>query len=45
MLKQIGEGENLPIIQRSVSQPEKKIRIYMEGCFDLMHSGHYNALR
>lgn len=20
-------------------------RLYFDGCFDLMHSGHYNALR
>jgi len=25
-----------------VSEP---VRIYVDGCFDLMHSGHYNALR
>lgn len=24
---------------------EKKDRIYMDGCFDLMHSGHFNAIR
>lgn len=23
----------------------KKIRGYIDGCFDLMHSGHYNAIR
>merc|ERR1711968_199998 len=23
----------------------EKPRIYVDGCFDLMHSGHYNALR
>lgn len=21
------------------------IRIYLDGCFDMIHSGHYNALR
>ncbi len=23
----------------------KPVRIYLEGCWDLMHSGHYNAIR
>ena len=27
-------------------QPRKKlVRGYLDGCFDLMHSGHYNAIR
>ena len=24
---------------------EQPVRIYVDGCFDLLHSGHYNALR
>jgi ethanolamine-phosphate cytidylyltransferase len=28
--------------QNGLSKP---VRIYMDGCFDIMHSGHYNALR
>eukprot|EP01103_Thecamoeba_quadrilineata_P003223 TRINITY_DN13023_c0_g1_i1.p1 TRINITY_DN13023_c0_g1~~TRINITY_DN13023_c0_g1_i1.p1 ORF type:complete len:421 (-),score=91.69 TRINITY_DN13023_c0_g1_i1:145-1377(-) len=24
---------------------KKKIRAYLDGCFDIMHSGHYNAIR
>lgn len=27
------------------SNPRKKIRLFMDGCFDIMHSGHFNALR
>jgi ethanolamine-phosphate cytidylyltransferase len=23
----------------------KPVRIYVDGCFDMIHSGHYNALR
>eukprot|EP00474_Spongospora_subterranea_P008635 CRZ09093.1 hypothetical protein [Spongospora subterranea] len=37
----------------STSQPcfdsafsnKKPVRVYVDGCFDIMHSGHYNALR
>jgi len=25
--------------------PRKPIRTYIDGCFDIMHSGHYNAIR
>ena len=25
--------------------PPKQLRIYVDGCWDLCHSGHYNALR
>jgi ethanolamine-phosphate cytidylyltransferase len=24
---------------------KKPMRIYVDGCFDLMHYGHFNALR
>jgi ethanolamine-phosphate cytidylyltransferase len=24
---------------------KKPIRTYIDGCFDIMHSGHYNAIR
>lgn len=24
---------------------DKPIRVYIDGCFDIMHSGHYNAIR
>src|SRR5688572_24829112 len=24
---------------------KKPVRVYIDGCFDIMHSGHYNAVR
>jgi len=30
--------------QKSIP-PKKPIRVYLDGCFDLMHAGHYNAIR
>ncbi len=24
---------------------KKPVRVYIDGCFDIMHSGHYNAIR
>jgi ethanolamine-phosphate cytidylyltransferase len=32
-------GLNSPAIKR------EPVRIYIDGCFDLIHSGHYNAIR
>ena len=29
----------------STLQVKKPVRIYIDGCFDLIHSGHYNAIR
>ena len=29
----------------SSSTPTKPVRTYIDGCFDIMHSGHYNAIR
>lgn len=31
-----------PKLDSNIGDPD---RIYMDGCFDLMHSGHYNAIR
>ena len=28
-----------------VGNRKKPIRVYLDGCFDLMHAGHYNAVR
>jgi len=27
------------------TEKKKPIRVYLDGCFDIMHSGHYNAIR
>jgi ethanolamine-phosphate cytidylyltransferase len=32
-------GLNSPAIKK------EPVRIYIDGCFDLIHSGHYNAIR
>jgi len=40
---QLAHANYLPIPKELASK--KPIRIYLEGCWDLMHSGHYNAIR
>ncbi|XP_043816176.1 ethanolamine-phosphate cytidylyltransferase isoform X2 [Manihot esculenta] len=30
---------------RRMRRKKKKVRVYMDGCFDMMHYGHCNALR
>lgn len=35
------QGKSIP----SPIKMHKVSRLYVDGCFDLMHSGHYNALR
>lgn len=36
-------GDEAP--RREAGQPRKLVRGYIDGCFDIMHSGHYNAIR
>ena len=30
---------------RELGPVKEPVRIYIDGCFDLLHSGHYNAIR
>jgi len=32
-------------VNSTVDNSKQSIRIYIDGGFDLMHSGHYNAIR
>lgn len=31
--------------EASGKKEKKIVRAYLDGCFDIMHSGHYNAIR
>ncbi|KAF4750151.1 Ethanolamine-phosphate cytidylyltransferase, partial [Perkinsus olseni] len=35
---------NMPSPNATVTE-RKKVRGYLDGCFDIMHSGHYSAMR
>jgi len=32
-------------VAQTIELKKKPVRIYIDGAFDLIHSGHYNALR
>lgn len=38
-------GPQLPLPIRWRRKKNRPIRVYMDGCFDMMHYGHCNALR
>jgi len=39
------KGELRKIKSEDAKKVKKVIRVLMNGCFDLLHAGHYNALR
>jgi len=44
-LRQREDQEAVDARRRKSAELKKPVRVYLDGCFDIMHSGHYNALR
>lgn len=44
-VKQISEFAKTISDRLQKRSETNKVRVYMDGCFDLLHSGHYNAIR
>ena len=38
-------SDNTARTPSAFASASENVRVYMDGCFDIMHSGHYNALR
>ncbi|PRQ42591.1 putative ethanolamine-phosphate cytidylyltransferase [Rosa chinensis] len=45
MLGSSERGPHLPLPIRWRRKKNRPVRVYMDGCFDMMHYGHCNALR
>eukprot|EP00484_Ammonia_sp_Unknown_P002050 CAMPEP_0197022584 /NCGR_PEP_ID=MMETSP1384-20130603/3420_1 /TAXON_ID=29189 /ORGANISM="Ammonia sp." /LENGTH=226 /DNA_ID=CAMNT_0042450651 /DNA_START=57 /DNA_END=734 /DNA_ORIENTATION=- len=45
VINTLGKKNNDSIQNLTRSNNTRKVRIYVDGCWDVMHSGHYNALR
>eukprot|EP01017_Pseudomicrothorax_dubius_P015569 TRINITY_DN1789_c0_g1_i4.p1 TRINITY_DN1789_c0_g1~~TRINITY_DN1789_c0_g1_i4.p1 ORF type:complete len:129 (-),score=28.57 TRINITY_DN1789_c0_g1_i4:628-1014(-) len=49
LLDYVRKNSSLAQAEKILIEPssgnQKPVRIFMDGCFDLMHSGHFNAIR
>ena len=43
--KVILEWINFIYLNSTIDDSNANIRVYLDGCFDLMHAGHYNSFR
>eukprot|EP01029_Cantina_marsupialis_P022907 TRINITY_DN562_c0_g2_i1.p1 TRINITY_DN562_c0_g2~~TRINITY_DN562_c0_g2_i1.p1 ORF type:complete len:431 (+),score=135.21 TRINITY_DN562_c0_g2_i1:87-1379(+) len=45
-VQEVCTGSNVKSLTQSMRKDgDKPVRVYVDGCFDIMHSGHYNVLR